>query len=107
MSEVCKKIREEIKNICSIQHDTIFRSDDEAIADFSFESVWEELLQKMPTLVTILLAASSIKRINKPLTCVIVGMILKQRFSKISLIQRVLSTFLYGQGASKKVIRYS
>ena len=102
-NEVCKIVRMEAKNICSTKQESIFRSADEAIGDFNFEKVWSELRQKMPTLIKIILAVLPVKEVNKPLICLIIGMILKQRFSKMSLIQRVLSVFLYGQGASKKV----
>ena len=101
--EVVKMIRREMKEICSMKHNSLLRTSDDSISQFSFDEVRTELMQKIPMLMTIMSGILTKKSINKPLLCLISGMLLKQRLSKMSLMQRVLSVLLYGNGASKQV----
>ena len=102
--QVASVIRREIKGICSTQHESILRIKDEDIKQLNFQDVWTEFCQKMPTLMMILASISPTRRRNIPLLCLIGRMILKQRFGKMSFLQRAVSILLYGNGASKQVV---
>ena len=59
-------------------------------------------LGNVPTLMKFLVALVSDDNC-KPLLCVIACMILKHRSQRMSLVQRVISVLLYGNGTHKKV----
>ena len=77
--EMAKKIRHEMKDICSHKHDSILRDDNEGVRHFSWETVWLELLDKMPTLMNLLGCLISDPQESKPLLCLIVSMLLKNQ----------------------------
>lgn len=98
-----RKIRNEMEEICSRGHDSILRDSNEAVKRFSWETVWLELLNKMPTLMNLLGCLISDPKESKPLLCLIVSMLLKKRLRNMCLVQRALSVLLYGNGISKQV----
>ena len=101
MISVARQIRHEIKEICSLKHNSVLRISHENIKHFSWEVIWQELNNKVPTLVELLqklLPRSS----NLSLSCLICLM-LKQRCKHMSLLQRVVSVLLYGHGTSQQV----
>ena len=65
-----------MKEVCSVKHDTLLRKSDYSINQFSFNEVWTNLMQKMPTLMTIMSGIVTKKSTNKPLLCLISGMLL-------------------------------
>ncbi len=48
------KIKKEMKAISSDAHDSILRDNIEAVKHFSWQTVWLELTQKIPTLMSLL-----------------------------------------------------
>ena len=55
LSEVIKSIKKEIKEICSIARDSILRDRYEGVKQFSWETVWQELMSNVPTLMIIII----------------------------------------------------
>ena len=47
-------IRREIKNLCSSDYDSILRDTVQAVKQFNWDTVMLELLNKVPTLMTLL-----------------------------------------------------
>ena len=97
-----KVMVDEIKQLCSKkENSSLFRDNDKAIRDFKWNPLWLELESRAPTLLRFyqLLFNGA----PKPLICFAVSMAVKWRSSKMSLVQRVISTVMYGNGASKEV----
>ena len=91
----------EMKELCSLNHNSLLRSDHEAIKHFSWVAIFEELIKKVPTLVKFIqkLLPSSSNILISALICIMV----KQRCKHMSLFQRVISELLYGHGTSQQV----
>ncbi len=104
ITNVSRLMLKEISDLCSLEHDTILRDNIQAVKQFSWETIWLELLSKTPTLVSLFQHLISSPEKNKPLICLLISMILKRRPPKLSLVQPAISLLLYGNGTSKKVI---
>jgi len=102
ISNICHTIHREMKNICSLSHDSILRDSHERVKHFSWQTVFLELKSNMPTLIK-LLAAIIPDHKSKSMICLIACMLLKKRLGKMSLVQRAISILLYGNGCSKQV----
>ena len=100
-----RKITEEIKSLCHLDQDSVLRDSDEALHTFSWDVVWCELESKVPTLLQ--LYKQLFPGASKVLICFAISLVMKWRSPKMSLIQRVVSTFLYGNGAAKQVGMYN
>ena len=85
----------------SQQHNSLLRDTNEAVRQFSWETVWLEMMRDVPTLTKFFMKL--IPKIGKPLLCFLISVILKQRSPKLCLVQRAISVLLYGNGASKQV----
>ena len=81
---IAKVIKQEIRSICSLEHDSIFRDNIEAVKHFSWDTVWLELQNKMPTLLQLLELLVKRPKMNKPLMCLIASM---QNSPKLGLVQ--------------------
>lgn len=94
-----------MKGICSDEHDSILRDTYEGVKHFKWSRFFDELVQKMPFLIKLLvsLVGGSDDSKRMILVSVIASMLLKNRFSKMGLLQRVISILLYGNGCSKQV----
>ena len=103
ISNICQTIHKETKRICSISHDSILRDTHEAVKSFSWQTVFLELKNNMPTLMKISGALIPDHKSNKSVICLIACMILKKRLGKMSLVQRAISILLYSNGCSKQV----
>ena len=90
-----------MKEICSLKHNSVLRSNHTGIEHFSWEVIWEELNSKVPTLIKFLKKLLPHSN-NMSLSCV-VCLILKQRCKHISLLQQVISVLLYGHGTCQQV----
>ena len=101
LTAVTRQIRNEMKTICSLSHNSILRADHEAIKHFSWDVICKELVEKIPTLFTFIqmLLPKSENIFISSLICII----LKQRCKHMSLFQRVVSVLLYGHGTSQQV----
>ena len=96
-------IKREIKGICSDSHDSILLDNHEAVKRFSWETIWVELKEQVPTLMNLLISIVDNPHEKKPMLCLILSMILKARYSRMALVQRAVSLVLYGNGTSKQV----
>ena len=54
ISKVADKIREDMKHVCTTDHDSILRDSNDAIKHFNWETVRLELVKRMPTLMSLL-----------------------------------------------------
>ncbi len=104
---IARIIREEMKLLPSVKHDSILRDNVEAVKCFSWETVWLELQQTLPTLMSLLKLLVKKSEQCKPLLCLLVSMIVKKSSPKICLVQRAISVLLYGNGSSKEVSSFS
>jgi L1 cell adhesion molecule like protein len=105
--QVARSITSEMKSICLDSHDSILRDTHEGIVHFSWETIWAEVRRMMPTLSRLLsatlIATKAMRSNQNMLTCLITCMLLKGRFNKMSLLQRAISVFLYGNGCTKQM----
>ena len=89
-------------HVCSSKTDTLFKKSHE-VDGFSWERVWNELEEHLPTFLSAFVAIFDRGTLNKPLICMIVSMILKQRYKNLTHIKGVISVLLYGNSAHKQV----
>ena len=93
-------VKEEIKVVCSDDANSSLRSDD--VLEFSWENMWEEYETHLPRLSLFL--RNIIPADNLNVICMIISMIIKCRYPKMCLIQKVISLYLYGNAVHKKVV---
>ena len=105
ITALSKQVKKEMDLVCSIKSDTIFNKDCNRV-DFSWDRIWKEIEIYLPTLLELLISIMG-KKTNKPLVCMIISMVLKNRFHELSLVQGVISVLLYGNSAHKQVIKYN
>ncbi|XP_062512946.1 uncharacterized protein LOC134188769 isoform X2 [Corticium candelabrum] len=98
-----KKTAKEINQIRKLGKRSVFM-DSEALLHFSWDRIWLELKNYTPTLLHVIsiLVSESAERC-KPLVCFIASTALKQRYQQFSIVQRVISLLLYGNGTAKQV----
>ena len=103
--QVARLIKHEIKSICSNNHCSIIRDAHEGVKHFHWDTVWLELVEKMPNLMKLLhaLVHGRNDHSNKMLVCLIACMLLKKRVPQMALVQRAISVLLYGNSCSKQV----
>ena len=95
-------IKNEFKKVCSEQQQKlIFMGNSENIKLFSWDKLWSEIHQHVPTLVSLLTTISPSS--SQPLVCTIISMLLKKRHQRMDYLQKVLSALLYANGAHKQV----
>lgn len=92
-----------MKHIGSTDHGSILRDTNEAIKQFHWETVRLELVEHVPTLMSLLTQLVGRPSQRFPLLCLIASMMLKSRNQHISLVQRAISIMLYGNGTAKQV----
>lgn len=103
VSRLTFNIRDEMKAISSQSYNSLLRDSVEAIKNFWWETVWQEMLKKMPTLMLLLSQIVGQVEDRHPMLCLIASMIIKSRHQHMSLVQRVVSVMLYGNGTAKQV----
>ena len=54
LSALAKQMRTEMKPICSLRHNSLLRGSHEAVKHFSWEAIWREFMQQVPTIVSFL-----------------------------------------------------
>lgn len=102
VAEPVKTIMGEIETICSTKNASVFRDNDKALTHFNWESLWSELASKAPTLLH--MYRKLFRGAGKPLICFAISMIIKYRSpKKMGVVQRAISTVMYGNGANKQV----
>jgi len=96
-----RKIRAEQRNLCSLDHNSVLRNASDAVKNFRWEVVLEELQNHMPTLMKFLKHVFPL--CSTPILCVVVSQLLKFVSPKMALVQRAISVLLYGNGVSKQI----
>ena len=82
----------EIEELCKLKDRSAFREVGDSIRYFDWDTLWQELARKAPTLLHFyrqLFCGAS-----KALICFAISMIIKWRSPKMGLVQRVISTVL-------------
>ena len=103
LKAVGRTIQAEIAFTCSDKANSILKGDKEHILNFSWANVFTDLKSHMPSLVKLLQFINPKAANNEALISVWIGMMVKCRNDKLSLIQRVFAVFLYGNGVHKEV----
>ena len=96
------KVKSEIKELCSHKHNSILRDTIEAVKHFHWETVFLELVQKVPTLMHLMRQFIAKSNEKKPLLCFLASQILNSRNMHIGLVQRAVSISLYGKGTEQR-----
>ena len=102
VNALATKINHEIDHVFSSKTDTLFKKKCN-VYGFSWEAVWHELEEHLPTFVSVLVNICDRGTLNKPLICMILSMILKQRYKNLTHVQGAISVLLYGNSAHKQV----
>ena len=87
--------------MCSLDHNSVLRNTSNAVKNFSWEVVLEELQNHMPNLMKFLKHVFPL--CSTPILCVVVSQLLTFVSLKMALLQRTISVLLYSNGASKQV----
>ena len=103
ISQVALKIKSEMKELSSVAHSSILRNSDDAIKNFDWEIVLDELLNKLPTLMSLIMKLIPKPAKSKALLCILASQILKARYPYMGLVQRAISVMFYGNGTAKLV----
>ena len=90
VKKLAVQIKSEMKNISSADHDSILRDSVEAIKHFHWDTVFLELQNKVPTLMSLL---KQIPAEKKPLLCFLGSQLLKSRHQHMGLVQTVISVW--------------
>lgn len=96
-----KVMLNETKGLCSLKGKSVFRDKDQSIRDLEWESLWVKLASTTPSLLQ--LYQQLFKGAPKSLICFAISLVIKWRSPNMGLVQRVISTVLYGNGVSKQV----
>ena len=91
----------EIKEMCCLESNSLFRDTSSLLHNFTWDAVWAELDAKDPTLLQFY--RHMFRGAPKPLICFAISLILKWRSPGMGLVQRVVSYMMYGNGSSKQV----
>lgn len=102
-----KELAKEIKTMASDSTNSIMRSQNpEHLQQFSWDLLLNELSQHAPLLSSLLISATRTK-VARSNTKAVIGMcaaiLMKQRNSRMNLVQRIISLILYASGTSKQV----
>ena len=103
LSQLALAIKNEMKKMGTVKHDSILRDNNEAVKQFSWETVRLELYKMIPTLMSLLSLLVPNPENRIPLICTIASQLLKCKHQQLSLVQRIVSVMLYGHGTHKQV----
>lgn len=103
LREVAWVIKKEMKNLASIDSDSILRDSVEAVKHFSWETITSELQNKVPTLMKFLQYLVKKPRESKPFIASLACQLVKDGHPQLGLLQRAVSVLLYANGTSKNV----
>ena len=98
-------VRKELAWICSIKHNSVLRDGYDKMKQFSWDMLWSEFVQNVPTLVSLISAISPTS--STAVRCTIISIIVKQKHNKMALLQRMISMFFYGNSVHKQVCTHS
>lgn len=98
-------IKGEFNHMSSTNLKSVIKNDGENIQMFSWDAIWLDLKLHMP-MFTSFLESFQAKEDNI-VNCVVGCILLKKRNQSLAFLQRTISTFLYANGASKKVCTFT
>ena len=108
ISKIGKLIRVELCKLCLQQSTSTLRDHSKSVlTGFSWDTLEVELLSTAPVLLSILRACTETKKPRNNRTAVIgmcAALILRHRFTGMSLIQKMISLILYAGSSEKQVI---
>ena len=90
-----------MKKICSLNHNSILRGKNSLIENFTWQTIWLELNQNVPSLVAFF--KGLLPKTNMKFISFLICAILKERCKHMSLLQRVLTVLLYSNATNKQV----
>lgn len=105
ISKVASLVHDEIKKMCSHNVDSILQKTS-ALRSFQWIDLVNELEVHAPTLMTVLESATKTRCCRSNRTGVIgmcAALLLKFRYSRMSLVQKLISTILYAGHTGKQV----
>ena len=101
LAALVHKVRGEMTELCSLQHNSLLRDLHEAVKRFSWETLWREFEMKLPTLFNLL--RGILPKADKKFISFVISLLVKKRCKHMSLVQRVISVLLYGNAVKKQV----
>ena len=101
VGSIALQIRHEMSDICSLQNPSLLRNSYADIKNFSWKALSSEFSKRVPTLMFLL--NSILPKSDERFILFLVALVLKKRCKHLSLVQRVISIFLYGYAANKQV----
>lgn len=107
MNIVGNKMRKEMKAMVSDNVNSVMRSQGiDELKSFNWDILIQELTIHAPTLLNILISITKTitpRENQKAIIGICATILLKQRYSKMSLVQKIISIILYAGHASKQV----
>ena len=106
LKQVGRMCFREIKSLCSDNYCAMLRNtSDVSLTHFSWESIWVEVSNKAPTLISILTNCLPVetKPDKKPIICVCAALICKLRNQKMCHMQSAISLLLHAGHAGSQV----
>ena len=107
LERVGRIVRSELCRMCSEKISSCLRKQEEDIyGEFTWEMIHDELKANAPVLLSLLQACTLTRKSRENRKAVIgicVAILLKHRFSKMSLVQRIISLILYAGHSGKQV----
>lgn len=104
--ELSRRVKEEMQNFSSDEFNSTLRDMYAAVNQFSWETVMLEIKKGMPTLTNFLSLILPQTKLHTPVMCMVASQLLKARHQRMNLVQRAVSTLLYGNGTNKQVKVY-
>ena len=92
-----------MKDLSSDRQASILNNSNEAVKNFSWETVRLELYKKVPTLMSLLSHIVRRPTQHIPFLCMVTSQLLKSRHQRLCLVQQAVSVTLYGNGTAKQV----
>lgn len=101
LKELVSGIKKEIKIVCSCSSKSVLTETKKNLTTFSWSKLGGDLESNLPMLTALL--KGLVPKGKMPFISMITCMLLRQINSKITLGQKIISIFLYGNAASKQV----
>lgn len=105
LNEICKDLRRECSLLCS--RSLFTKTNIKNITSFDLKKVITLVEKKAPTFFRFMCATSRSPGSKRPLNysavCMAIAIILKQRYTRASLFQKIVSSILYAGHAAKRV----
>lgn len=108
LNKIGQVLRHEIKIMCSDTTNSVLQSlDTNELKMFTWDKVLSELKLHAPALVSILFSCTRTQILHKNQTstvCFIASVLLKYRYRRMNLVQKIISLILYAGHCGKQVL---